>query len=74
MNCLRSGRPPKLTAVKVNPIRNLLQGDKTLSIKALSRIVQLSVSTVHKAVRKVLQLRKCPAKWVAHLLSNAQKQ
>ncbi len=70
----RSGRPPKLTAAKLAEICRLLQGDKTLSIRELSRRVRLSVGTIHKSVCKVLQLCKRPAKWVAHLLMVAQKQ
>lgn len=70
----RSGRPPRLTPVKVAQIQGLLQADKTLTIRQLARQVNLSLGSVHKAVRKILQLRKRPAKWVAHLLTAAQKQ
>ncbi len=70
----KSGRPPKLTAAKLVEIQGHLRTDKTLSIRELARRVQLSVSTIHKAVRKNLQLRRRPAKWVAHLLTPAQKQ
>ncbi len=35
--------------------------------------MQLSVSTVHKALRKTMQLKKRPCRWVPHFLNANQK-
>ncbi len=67
------GRPTKLTRVKLAEITNVLRADPTQSVKAIVRQVGLAVGTMHKALRKVMGLCKCPAHWVAHELTPVQK-
>ncbi len=64
----------KLTPVKVQQINNIVNQTRTVTTCSLARQVQLSVGSVHKCLRKNLQLRKKPAKWVPHFLMPAQKQ
>ncbi len=67
-----TGRPTKLTPQKIAEIRALVQEDGNMSLKEMSRRSQLSVGTVHRCVRQKLKLKKRPARWVPHLLTDQQ--
>ena len=71
---LRSGCLTKLTPQTLGQIRLLLNGDCTLTVQRLSTLTNLGFGTVQKALRKCLDLKKQPARWVPHDLTNVQKQ
>ncbi len=70
----RSSQPMKLTPQKLAEIRLHLNGDRTLSVRYLSTLVNLGFGTTQKALRRVMQLRKQPAHWIPHDLTAAQRQ
>ncbi len=70
---LRSGRPKKYTAAKVQEASDILDRDRRTSLHGLSRLLNISKGTTHKLVHKDLQMTKKSAKWVPHLLTQAQK-
>ncbi len=69
-----SGRPPKLTLDLLRRIKASLDEDKSKTIRQLAREFNLSLSTIHRALRSHLKLKKRPAKWVLHHLTDQQKQ
>ena len=68
------GRPPVLSDAVVWQIQNAINVSPNISLRALSVACGVSVGTVHTALHKKLQLRKCPCHWVPHDLTDAQKQ
>ncbi len=68
------GRPPKLTPDLLCRIQPSLNQDKTKMIWQLACEFQLSLSTIHCALRTHLKLKKHPAKWVMHHLTDQQKR
>ncbi len=69
----RSGRPTKLTTAKIAQIRAIVRCRPNASIQFIVLQTQLSVTTVHKALRKVMNLKKRPCHWVTHFLNANQK-
>lgn len=67
-----TGRQTKLTQAKVQTLC-VNWGLTRVSMKELARRVGLGATTIHKALTKVLKLRKQPSKWVTHELTDAQK-
>ncbi len=68
------GRLTKLTPEKLAQLRELLDEDNTMCIRVLTRRTGLSLRTVHHALHNKLNLKKRPAKWVPHALSDQQRQ
>ncbi len=66
-------RPMKLTEAKVGEIRALIEENGNISLRELSRRTGLGIATVHKCVRKQLELKKHPARWIPHFLTDQQK-
>ncbi len=69
----RSKGPQKLTPAKLDQIRTVVEAERRSTLRQVARQVGLVTQTVHKALRKDLQLCKKPAKWVPHFLNPAQK-
>ncbi len=69
-----TGRPTKITAGILQMIRDTLAQDKTTPIRILSRLTSLAKSTIHRALRTILKLKKRPAKWSPHVLTALNKQ
>ncbi len=69
----RSGAPTLRTPQKIQQVRQIIQQDKHQSVARVAVRSQLSVGTTHKLLTKDLHLQKKPAKWVPHLLTQAQK-
>ena len=67
------GRLTKVTPEKLEQIKAILEEDNTICLRVLSRCTGLSLRTVHNVLRNKLELKKRPAKWIPHLLSDAQK-
>ncbi len=68
--CLRSVRVQR----NVDLIQNTLNMDKRSSIKELSSATGISTMSVHRILRKDLQVRKVAAKFIPKLLNNIQKR
>ncbi len=64
----------KLTPAKLAELRNLLDEDNMMCIHVLARHTRLLLRTIHHALHNKMKLKKRPAKWVPHTLSNQQKQ
>ncbi len=62
-----------LTPAKVAQIQTAVDADRRRSVKEIANIVNVSHGSVHNALKKDLKLSRCPAKWVPHLLTPAQK-
>ncbi len=58
---------------KVQAVRDCLESDRRTSISEVSRTVNLSYGSTQKVITKDLGLRKKPARWVPHFLSQANK-
>ncbi len=67
------GHLTKVTEKKLDEIKALLEEDNTMCLRVMSRRTGLSLRTVHNVLRNKLQLKKRPAKWIPHLLSEDQK-
>ncbi len=67
------GHLTKVTDKKLDEIRSLLEEDNTMCLRVISRRTGLSLRTVHNVLCNKLQLKKRPAKWIPHLLSDDQK-
>ncbi len=71
----RCGRPPVQTSQdKVNEVDQMLQGNQRLSLRSVAKAAQISVTSVHRVVRKKLDLRLKSAKFVPKILSQEQKE
>ncbi len=68
-----SGRPTKLTPALLNQLVSILCREPRTSLATLARDLQVSVGTVHKALKKQLRWKKHPTRWVPHQLTNAQR-
>ncbi len=62
----------KLTAAKLAQIHALVQADRRITTWRVAAATGLSNGCAHKALRKCLQMTKKSAKWIPHLLTNAQ--
>ncbi len=66
------GHVSKVTQELIDRIRDMLEENDTMGIRVITR-TGLSLRTVHQVICNWLNLRKCPAKWTLHLLSDNQK-
>ncbi len=67
------GHLTKVNDKKLDEICALLAKDNTMCLRVIARHTGLSLRTVHNVLRNKLELKKCPAKWIPHLLSQDQK-
>ena len=67
------GRLTKVTNEKLDHIRHLLDQDNMMCLRVISCETGLSLRTVHNVLRNTLKLKKRPAKWIPHLLTDNQK-
>ncbi len=68
-----SGYPKKWTAEKIQQATDILNNDRRTSLRGLSRMLDISKRTTHKLIHKDLEMTKKSAKWVPHLLTDAQE-
>ncbi len=69
----RNLTPRKLTPAKLAQIQGVVQQDKRVTTRRVSAATGVSNGTAHKALRKHLNMKKKSAKWIPHLLTNAQR-
>ena len=69
----RSHGPRKLTQKKVDDVRHAVARDKRSTLRQLAQDTGISTHSVHKVLRSTLKLSKRPARFVPHLLTDAQK-
>ncbi len=67
------GRLTKVTPEKLQQIRGILDNDPTTCIRVIAAQTGLSLRTVHHTLRNKMELTKRPAKWIPHLLTQAQR-
>ena len=67
-------RPPKLTPAVLQAIRAATRAEPTITIRQLARQFDLGQATVHKALRSVLKLKKCPCVFRPHTLTAANRR
>ncbi len=71
---LDSGRPKtSVTKKNIGKIRNLINTDARYTVRQLARLTSLSLAIVHEILKKHLKVRKINARWIPHLLTDAQK-
>ncbi len=70
----RPSRPQVLSNAVVPRIQNAVHVSPNISLRALSQACGVSIRTVHKALRKRLNLCKRPSRWVPHELTDNQKR
>ncbi len=63
----------KLTAAKLGQVHALVQADRRITTCRVAAATGLSNGCAHKALRKCLDMTKKSAKWIPHLLTNAQR-
>ncbi len=68
------GQISKVTPEVVNKVKELLAEDNTMCLRVISNRTGLSLRTIHHIIRNKLELKKRPAKWIPHALSDAQKR
>ena len=76
INIRKSGSGAKKTArddENIQLVRDVLTEDPTLSIRSISESLGISSSSIHRIIRKNLQMRKLCCRWVPHALTTAQK-
>lgn len=70
----RSGRPKtSVTKKNIGKISNLINADARYTVRQLARMTSLSLAIVHEILKKHLKVRKINARWIPHLLTDAQK-
>ena len=72
-NLPKSGAPKKCTAAKIAQVRGLIQQDRCSTIRQLANDVNLSFGCTRRLVKEDLAMKKTPAKWVPHLLTDPEK-
>ena len=70
----RNTTPRKVTPNKVQEIRDVLRRNPNSTCRQIATDTGLSNGTVHKTLRKKMDLKKKSAKWVPHHLTPAQMQ
>ncbi len=63
----------KVTPAKLDQIRRILEQDPTTCIRVIATQTGLSLRTIHHTLRNKMNLHKRPAKWIPHLLTQAQR-
>ena len=63
----RSGRPTSITSQKVQEIKEVLNGDRRITVRDVSQRVDCSVGTVHTIIHENLNMR------IPKMLSECQK-
>ena len=70
----RSGRPKTATTkVNIAAVKRLVDEDSRYTLKYMASATGVSLGKVHEILTKHLMLRKICARWVPHLLTDAQK-
>ena len=74
-NAQKSGRP-KFASRKeiVSKKKEIIEGDTRFTVRDIARKVGISLSTVHRILKKHLKVRKIFARWVPHLLTDEQNR
>ena len=74
-NAPKPGRPRRATAKEnVSKVKEVIKRDARYTVRDLAKIVGISLSSVHFILKKILHVRKITARWVPHLLTDAQKK
>ena len=74
-NAPKSGRPKSASRKEiVSKIKEIIEGDARFTVRDIARKVGISLSKVHLILKKHLKVRKIPARWVPHLLTDEQKR
>ncbi len=73
-NLPKSGAPKKRTAAKIAQVRAKIQVDRRSTIRQLAQDVNLSFGCTRRLLTEDLKVRKTPAKWVPHLLTDPERQ
>ena len=68
-----SGRPTSITSQKVQEIKELLDKDRCVTVREVSRRVDCSVGTVHTIIHDSLNMRRLCTRWIPKMLSECQK-
>lgn len=63
-----------VTEDNIRLIRDLIEGDRRLTVDEIAREVQISHGSVHSIITEHLGFRKVCARWVPRLLTNDQKE
>ena len=69
----RSGRPTSITSQKVQEIKELLDKDRRITVRDVSKRVDCSVGTVHTIIHDSLNMRRLCARSILKMLSECQK-
>ena len=70
----RSGRPKSgITPENISAVLNCIKEDARYTLEQLAHIVGISTATVHRILTKHLKVNKVCARWVPHILRDAQK-
>ena len=70
----RSGRPRSgITPENISAVLNCINEDARYTLEDLARIVGISTATVHRILTKHIKVSKVCARWVPHILTDAQK-
>ena len=69
-----SGRPTSITSQKVQEIKELLDKDRRITVREVSKRVDCSsVGTVHTIIHDSLNMRRLCARWIPKMMSECQK-
>ncbi|MCU7801502.1 MAG: transposase [gamma proteobacterium symbiont of Lucinoma myriamae] len=69
-----TGRPKSaITSANISAVHNCIKEDARYTLQDLSHIVGISSASVHEILTKHLKVKKICARWVPHLLTDAQK-
>ncbi len=63
----------KRTPEKIQEVKNFVENDRRTSLREVSRFCDVSKGTAHTIIRKDLGKSKKSAKWITHLLTQANK-
>ena len=68
----RIGRKPKINAALTSSVKEIIDGDRRLTVRDISQKIGISVGTVHTILSDKFGMNKVSARWIPRILSADQ--
>ena len=71
---VKEGRPKSVVVPEnIDAVRKLIEEDRHVTYQEIERYLSISMTSIHKILHEHLCVRKLCARWIPHLLKDAQK-
>lgn len=72
---VKEGRPKSVVVPEnIDAVRKLIEEDRHVTYHEIERCLSISMTSIHKILHEHLCVRKLCARWIPHLLTDAQKK